>query len=113
MRFDIEVISEDILPAVRSIIATRLSRDYGYTQEEIAGKLEVTQPAVSQYLNQSRADQEVVEALTEDPQVDILLDEAASKAAKDEDFSGDIASLVETVRDKGLLKERFEDTEKF
>jgi predicted transcriptional regulator len=112
MRFDIEVISDELLPAIRSVIASRLSSDYGYTQEEIAAKLDVTQPAVSQYMNQARADQEVIEALREDPQIDLLIEDAVSNAAKDKDFSGDIASVVETVRDKGLLKEKFEDTKK-
>ncbi|MFB6213567.1 MAG: transcriptional regulator [Candidatus Nanohaloarchaea archaeon] len=110
MRFDIEVISDDLLPAVRSIMATRLSKDYGYTQEEIAAKLEVTQPAVSQYMNRSRADPDVVQTLKDDPQVDLLLDDAVSKAAKDDDFSAEVANIVETVRDKGLLKELFDGT---
>ncbi|MFB6147470.1 MAG: transcriptional regulator [Candidatus Nanohaloarchaea archaeon] len=110
MRFDIEVVSDDLLPAIRSIMATRLSKDYGYTQEEIAVKLGVTQPAVSQYMRGSRADEEVIRSLKDDPQVDILLDEATSKAAKDEDFSPEISNTVQTVRDKGIFKERFEDT---
>ncbi|MFB6190302.1 MAG: transcriptional regulator [Candidatus Nanohaloarchaea archaeon] len=113
MRFDIEVISDELLPAIRSVIASRLSSDYGYTQEEIAAKLDVTQPAVSQYLGKSRADQDVVAALRDDPQVDLLLDDVASSAAKDRDFSDDIASIVETVRDKGLIKEKFEGTKNF
>lgn len=112
MRFDIEVISDELLPAIRSVIASRLSGDYGYTQEEIAAKLDITQPAVSQYMNETRADQDVVKDLRDDPQVDIVIDEAVSKAAKDEDFSGEIASIVETVRDKGILKEKFDESTK-
>jgi len=54
MRFDVEVIAEELLPAVRSIIASNLRRDYGLNQQEIAQKLDLTQPAVSQYLNEQR-----------------------------------------------------------
>lgn len=112
MRFEAEVISDELLPAIRSILATRLDNDYGLTQEEIAAKLEVTQPAVSQYLGEERADQSVVEKLKDDPQVDIMLNDAAGRAAKGNDFSSDISQVVQTVRDKGLLREKFQDTHK-
>lgn len=112
MRFEAEVIANDLLPAVRSIVSEKLHRDYGLTQEEIAARLEITQPAVSQYLSNLRADEDVVEKLREDSQVEVLLDDIASKASKDQDFSAEISQLVNTVRDKGLLKERFEGTKK-
>lgn len=110
MRFESEVVAGELLPAIRKIIADRLHQDYGHTQEEIAQELEVTQPAVSQYLRGERASKEVVEALVEDPQIDVLLDDAVSKAAKNQDFSGEVRDVVSTVRDKGILKEKFEDT---
>ncbi|MBI2544975.1 MAG: helix-turn-helix domain-containing protein [Candidatus Aenigmarchaeota archaeon] len=37
--------------SVRSLITKELIETYGYTQEETAKKLGVTQPAISQYLN--------------------------------------------------------------
>lgn len=112
MRFEAEVIAEELLPAVRSIIATRLSKDYGLTQEEIASRLRITQPAVSQYLNGSRASDQVIDSLRSDPQVDILLDDAAGKAARDNDFSDEISRIVENVRDKGILKQKFGDAKR-
>lgn len=112
MRFESEVVSEELLPAVRKIIAERLHKEYGHTQEEIARELEVTQPAVSQYLQDKRANEKVVKSLIEDPQTDLLLDDATSKAAKNQDFSEEIADIVRTVRDKGILNEKFENTER-
>ncbi|MFB6207954.1 MAG: transcriptional regulator [Candidatus Nanohaloarchaea archaeon] len=112
MRFEVEVISEELLPAVRSVMARKLKSNYGFKQAEIAEKLGVTQPAVSQYLNKSRADQEVVEKLRDDPQVEMLLDEASSHAAKDRSFENQLGQVIQTVKDKGLLKEEFEDTGK-
>lgn len=112
MRFEAEVIAEDLLPAVRSILASRLQQDYGFTQEAIASRLDITQPAVSQYLGQTRADQDVIEKLCDDPQVDILLDDITSLIARDQDFANEIGQLVDTVRDKGILKERFDGTRK-
>ncbi len=112
MRFEEEVIVGEILPAVRSVMADGLKRDYGLTQEEIAEKLDVTQPAVSQYMNNERADQEVVKKIKDDPQVGLIIEEAVSKAARDEDYSGELGRAIQTVRDKGLFKEKFKDTRK-
>ena len=91
MKFDLEVVAGELLPAVRSIVATDLSKEYGLNQEEIAEQLGITQPAVAQYLSKSRADQEVVEKLRSDPQVELILEDVVSKAAKNQDYSPDIA----------------------
>lgn len=112
MRFESEVVVEEILPAIRKIMAVGLHSQYGLTQEEVALKLNVTQPAVSQYLKGKRSDANVVEKLEDDPQITILLDDAISKAAKDEDFSTDISQIIQTSRDKGTFKEKFEGTKR-
>ncbi len=112
MKFESEILVEDILPAIRKIMADRLHEDYGHTQEEIARELEVTQPAVSQYLRGQRANKKIVQQLVEDPQIDILLDDATSKAAKNQNFSEEIRDMVRTVRDKGILKEKFRNAER-
>jgi len=44
-----ELISTDILPAVRAMIAKKLIENYGLSQKQTAEKLGTTQPAVSQY----------------------------------------------------------------
>ena len=38
-----------ILPTVRALIAKKMISEYGYTQKQIAEKMGLTQPAVSQY----------------------------------------------------------------
>jgi predicted transcriptional regulator len=112
MRFESEVVSEEVLPAVRSVMARRLSEDYGLNQREIAELLDLTQPAVSQYLNEKRADQGLVEKLTDDPQTGIMLRDAADKAAKEEKYTEEIRSIIRTVRDKGLMREKFSEAER-
>lgn len=112
MKYEVEVIVEDMLPAIRSIAATKLSVDYGYKQREIAEKLDITQPAVSQYLNNSRAKQKIVEKIEDDPQTEILLEEIVDKAVNDENYVSEMHQLINTIRDKGLIKESFKDTEK-
>jgi len=112
MRFESEVVSEELLPSVRKVIADRLKDSYGLTQEEIAARLDVTQPAVSQYLKGKRSDPDVVKKFKEDPQTNILLDDATSKAARNKNFSSEIREVIQTSRDKGLFKEKFEDAER-
>lgn len=110
MRFDVEVVCEEVLPALRSIMASRLSEDFGLKQGEIAEKLGLTQPAVSQYLSGNRADHNIVETLEGDVQINLLIEDACSRAASDEDYSEELGRIITTLQDKGLLRERFSDT---
>jgi predicted transcriptional regulator len=112
MRFESEVVSEDLLPSIRSIMARQMSEEYGLNQREIAELLDLTQPAVSQYLNKKRADQEIVDKLKDDPQTGILLNDAADKAAKEENYTEELRNIVTTVRDKGIMKEKFSEAER-
>lgn len=49
-----EVIASDILPSVRSIITRELIVNHKLTQKEVGELLGITQPAVSQYMKESR-----------------------------------------------------------
>jgi hypothetical protein len=53
MKLPCEIIVWDILPSIRSELAKKLS-EKGLSQKEIAKKLEITQAAVSQYVNRKR-----------------------------------------------------------
>jgi len=112
MDFESEVITRDFLPAARSLLAETLSDDYGLYQKEIGDKMDITQPAVSQYLNKKRASKKILRKCRDDPQIMLLIDEAASKAAKDESYIYEFRQILETVRSKGLMREKFGNTEK-
>lgn len=112
MKFESEVISGEILPAVRKLIAESLHSNYGHTQEEIANTMDLTQPAVSQYLKGKRADSQTVNQLKEDPQVQLLVEDAVSNAARNKGFVEEMAEIIRTGRDKGLFSEKFEDVER-
>ncbi|MEM5777350.1 MAG: helix-turn-helix domain-containing protein [Candidatus Aenigmatarchaeota archaeon] len=49
-----EEIATNFIPTIRALIAKELKEKYGLTQEKIAELLDITQPAVSQYLKESR-----------------------------------------------------------
>lgn len=112
MRFESEIIAEDVLPAIRSLIASRLRTEYGLKQQEIANKLGLTQPAVSQYINGTRANQKVIKKIKNDPQIDIIINDAVGKIARGEEYDSEISDAVQTIKDKGLIKEKFEDAKK-
>lgn len=112
MDLESEVITRDFLPAARSLLAETLSDDYGLYQKEIGDKMDITQPAVSQYLNKKRASKKILRKFRDDPQIMLLIDEAASKAAKDESYIYEFRQILETVRSKGLMREKFGNTEK-
>lgn len=112
MKFEVEVINNEVLPAIRSIIAQELKDEYGLTQKEIAQKLGITQPAVSQYLTQTRADPKTIQNIEQDPQTYLLIRDAAEKALDNENYAEEIRQVIQNIRDKGLLKEKFKDTEK-
>ena len=54
MRLFCEVVTKDVLPALRSFIAEELLYEYKLNQTEIAKRLGISQPAVSQYLRRIR-----------------------------------------------------------
>jgi len=49
MKSFFEMLVQDILPTARSLIAKKLISDYGLSQKQVAEKLGITQPAISQY----------------------------------------------------------------
>lgn len=52
MKVFCQTLFNNAIPAeVKSIVTKELIETYGYTQEQVAERLGITQPAVSQYLN--------------------------------------------------------------
>ncbi len=112
MDFESEIVSNEFLPAVRSLLAEELAEEYGLKQKEIAEKMGLTQPAVSQYLNKKRASRKILRKMKDDPQVMLIIEEAASKAARNHSYLEEYRQILETVRAKGLMKKQFKNTEK-
>lgn len=49
-----EILSQELIPGIRALIAQILIEEYGYTQTRVSRILGVTQPAVSYYLTGKR-----------------------------------------------------------
>lgn len=54
MELACEVFVNELLPAIRAIVARDLIEKYDLTQREAARRLDMTQPAISQYKNKLR-----------------------------------------------------------
>lgn len=54
MQLQCESFVKDVLPTVRAMIARDLIQKYDMTQKEAAERLDMTQPAISQYKNKLR-----------------------------------------------------------
>lgn len=78
-----EVVVQDVLPAVRALVAKQLVEKHKLTQQAAAEKIGVTQAAVSQYNRELRG-----------WKVGFL--------SKDEHIMGEITSLSDTVAQSGL-----------
>jgi len=89
VRFVEEVVVEEVLPTVRSMLAEAL-HDRGHTQREIADLLAVSQSAVSKYVHGEIARNERVQ---DDPQVRELVERLADGLTSGE--YGPVEALVE------------------
>ncbi|MFP4116319.1 MAG: transcriptional regulator [Candidatus Aenigmatarchaeota archaeon] len=54
MKLSCESFVKDVLPAVRAMVARDLLERHDMTQRQVALKLDMTQPAISQYKNKLR-----------------------------------------------------------
>ncbi|MCD6274693.1 MAG: hypothetical protein J7J15_01550 [Candidatus Aenigmarchaeota archaeon] len=71
-----EIFVNDYLPAIRAIIAKKLI-NFGFTQQEIADKLYLSQGAVALYKKQARGKK--VKELEEKPEVKEKIEELSEK----------------------------------
>jgi len=74
-----EVVVSNVLPAMRALIANKLLNKYGLTQKEAAELLGLTQPALSQYVQESRGFK--TKLLKENPKIMKMIDDLAEDIA--------------------------------
>lgn len=99
MKFIEEIVVEEFLPTIRSMLAGEL-RDRGYTQREIADALGVSQSAVSKYAHGAVAHNERVAS---DSRVQEVIDTVADGL-----ISGDLSQVAALVEIEVLIR-RLED----
>lgn len=82
-----EIESKSLIPAVRAIIAKKLSQEHSLKEEEIAKMLGVTQAAVSHYVRGTRGDTQLAKKLSSVPEVMRMIDDITNDIAVNNSFA--------------------------
>ncbi len=81
-----EIESKSLIPAVRAIIAKKLSTEHYLKEDAITKILGVTQAAVSNYVRGTRGDTQLVEKLSGVPEVMRMIDDITKDVAANNTF---------------------------
>ena len=101
-----EIVVQDILPTLRAAVAKELMASYNLNQGEVAKLLDVSQPAVSQYLRQLRGKSAEIENLVKD-EIKDLCDQLNSKKIDNAILATRMCSISKVIIDRGFIKGDF------
>jgi predicted transcriptional regulator len=101
-----EVVVSDFLPALRALIAKELIQTYNFTQQEVAKKLKITQPAVSYYLHELRGTK--VKSLSTKDEIVSWVKSFAAQIASDQAKPINLLSFCKELQKKNLLPAELE-----
>jgi hypothetical protein len=91
-----EIESKSLIPAVRAIIARKLSNEHYLKEDAVAKILGVTQAAVSNYVRGTRGDTQLVEKLRGVPEVMRMIDDITHDIAMHNSFrASSMAKYIE------------------
>jgi hypothetical protein len=82
-----EIESRTLIPALRAILAKRLSEKYNIHEDEISKMLGVTQAAVSNYIRGIRGDPKLIEKLLGEEQVANMINEISDDLSSDRAYT--------------------------
>ncbi len=102
LRFPSEVVVERVLPTVRAMLARALD-DRGLTQEEIAGRLGVSQAAVSQYLRGADLEERFAGDERLQAAVATIADGFASGSMDGYEALGELLAVIREFEDRGPI----------
>lgn len=103
MRFPAEIVVEEFLPTLRSMLAEDL-RERGLTQSEVAATLGISQSAVSKYAHGDVARNDL---FLSDPRVERLVERVGAGLAdgemSDVEALGEVQALIRRLEDRDLI----------
>lgn len=88
-----EIESKTLIPALRAILAGKLSREHDMHEEKISNILGVTQAAVSNYIRGVRGDKRLIDKLLADDQVSEMLNKLCTKMSSDKAYTPSSLSM--------------------
>lgn len=92
-----EVIAQDILPILRAAIAKELINSYNLNQGEAAKLLDVSQPAVSQYLRQLRGKSNIIDKADVQVQIKDLSTKLYLKEITQSELAVNMCKISKTI----------------
>lgn len=95
-----EVVVKEVLPAVRTILIKDLL-DSGLTQQDIAEKLNLSQPSISQHLRKIRGRN--IGLLKKDKKIQKILGETAGRIKKEGESSLSFCTICREIRKRGII----------
>ncbi len=91
-----EMISKSALPAFRAMVSKRLTDNYDLTQQEVAGRLGVTQASISNYARKARG---VMINLEVDPNLARAADQVAEVLSSEDPNQREVLRMMTEVCD--------------
>ena len=82
-----EIEAKSLIPAIRSILAQKLIKEYGLEEEDVAKVLGVTQAAVSNYVRGTRGDTQLVTKLESVLEVTRMIEDIARDLASNKAYT--------------------------
>ena len=82
-----EIESKTLIPAIRAILAKKLTVDHGIREDKISKMLGVTQAAVSNYIRGTRGDPALIEKLLQEKNVARMIDNLSTDLASDRAYT--------------------------
>ena len=82
-----EIESKTLIPAIRAILAKKLTADYGIREDKISKMLGVTQAAVSNYIRGTRGDPALIEKLLQEKNVARMIEDLSADLASDRAYT--------------------------
>ena len=103
MRPYCEIMVSEVFPMIRALMAKELTENLGFTQQEAANKMGLTQPAISQYKKEMRASR--IDVIENNEKVMRYITEGARTLANSKNpvQSTLLCDICKEIRASGLL----------
>lgn len=82
-----EIESKTLIPAIRAILAKKLTVDHGIAEDRISKMLGVTQAAVSNYIRGTRGNPQLIEKLLKEDNVARMIKDLGDDLASDRAYT--------------------------
>lgn len=105
MKIPCESFVKEILPAVRALLARDLLEKHNLTQREAARRLDMTQPAISQYKNRLRGRnaKKLESSKSISNKINDLGERIAKQDIQEEGFKSELCEICKKAREESIL----------